>query len=176
MGNAIAGNSGPGVWIDPTASDNNQVVGNVEFFNGGLAIDLGLEGPTANAGSESSGPNFMLHKPVLTSTIDAGSNSVQVTGTVTTAIPNTGRLLTLYADIACGDAQAMLQTVSVGSGPDSVAHFSVTVPLPTPSSNLIYITATDETPYTGPTLTSEISNTRMIKPHDDIFYDDFDCY
>ena len=119
----------------------------------------------------------MLHKPVLTSAVDAGSNRVQVTGTVTTAIPNTGRVVTLYVNQDCGgDAETMLQTVSVGSGSDSIAHFTVTVPLPTPSTNLVYINATDEAPYTGPTLTSEISNTRMIKPHDDIFYDDFDCY
>ena len=175
VGNTIAANSGPGVWIDPTASYNNQVVGSVIALNLGLAIDLGLEGPTANAGSESSGPNFMLHKPVLTGAVNADSNTVQVNGTIAMEAPNTGRLLTLYANQNCGDAETMLGTFSVQSGLDSTAHFSVAVPQPS-SSALIYINATEEGPYAGPTDTSEISNTRMIKPHDDIFYDEFDCY
>jgi hypothetical protein len=117
----------------------------------------------------------MLHKPVLTGAVNADSNTVQVNGTIAMEAPNTGRLLTLYANQNCGDAETMLGTFSVQSGLDSIAHFSVAVPQPS-SSALIYINATEEGPYAGPTDTSEISNTRMIKPHDDIFYDEFDCY
>ena len=174
-GNIIIANSGPGVWIDPTASYSNQVVGNIIGFNSGLAIDLGLEGPTANAGSESSGPNFMLHKPVLSSVLDTGSNTAQVTGTIATEAPYIGRFVTLYANQYCGDADNLLGTYFVQSGSDSVVRFSIAVPLPLPPAS-IYINATEEGSATGPADTSEISNARMIKPHDDIFYDTFDCY
>lgn len=175
VANAIVANSGPGVWIDPTASYNNQVVANVIALNQGLSIDLAAQGPTANAGNESSGPNFMLHKPVIASALDTGGGTMQVTGTIPTEAIGTGRLLTLYANQNCGgDAETLLGTFSVSSGSDSMAHFTVTVPKT--ASPLVFINATEEGPYTGPTDTSEISNTRMIKPKDDIFYDGFDCY
>ena len=176
-GNAIVGNSGPGVWIDPTASYDNQVTGGSIGLNLGLAIDLGAEGPTANSGTESAGPNFLLHKPVLTGALTAGANTVQVSGSIAMEAPYIGRLLTLYANQECGgSAETMLGTFDVQSGADSIAHFSLVASLPPSSPYLVYINATDAGPSTGPALTSEISNTRMIQPNDDIFYDKFDCY
>lgn len=173
--NLIYANSGPGVWLDTTAGYNNQVVGNDIALNLGLSIDLGAQGPTANSGTEGAGPNFLIHKPVLAAALDTGSDSVQVSGTLPMELPFTGRFLTLYANQNCGDAQSLLGTFFVMSGADSIAHFSTSVPKPTAPA-LVYVTAVDEADGNGPTLTSEISNTRMIKPHDDIFYDQFDCY
>ena len=173
--NLIYANSGPGVWIDPTAGSGNQVVGNTIALNLGLGIDLAAEGPTANSGNEDSGPNFLLHKPVLASALVTGSNTVQVSGSIPMEFPNIGRLLTLYANQSCGGgAEIMLGTFNVQSGSDSVARFSTKVLKP--ASPYFYINATEEGPYIGPTDTSEISNTRMIKPGDDLFYDGFDCY
>jgi parallel beta-helix repeat protein len=175
--NFIVYNSGgPGVWIDATASNYNQVGGNSIAFNNGLAIDLAAQGPTVNTGSESSGPNQLLHKPVLTSALEVGGNTVQVTGEIATEAPNTYRYLTVYQNSNCGDADVMLGNFFVQSGADSIVRFSVTVSHQG-SSLPIYINATDDNVNgAGITDTSEISNTRTIKPSDDVFYDGFNCY
>ena len=175
-GNVIGYTSGPGVWIDPSAGIYNQVAGNFMGFNTGLAIDLALKGPTANVGTESSGPNDMLHKPTLAGALEVGGNTVEVTGTITTEAPNTQRYLTVYQSSNCDDAATILGTFLVQSGADSIAHFRVTA-VYSGSSQPIYINANDDdVTAAGISETSEISNSRMIKPGDDVFYDGFDCH
>jgi len=65
-GNIIAGNTGDGIF-HPTAGVANRFLGNAIYGNGGLGIDLGANGVTANdAGDGDTGANDLLNWPVIT--------------------------------------------------------------------------------------------------------------
>ena len=76
---------------------NDLSYNNSIFSNGGLAIDLGDDGPTPNDRADAdAGPNNLLNAPVLTAVTD-GPGGTTVWGTVTTT-PETGVLVALYAN------------------------------------------------------------------------------
>ena len=83
-GNVIAFNSGPGIAIEDTASKGNRIDGdNSIYANGGLAIDLGNDGPTANdltGGDSDTGPNTLQNFPVLSQAVRLQDGSVRVGG------------------------------------------------------------------------------------------------
>lgn len=173
-GNTITANAGPGVWIDTDAGDDNQVTGNKSFQNGGLAIDLALPGPTANTGNEDTGPNSLLHKPLIASAVSAGATQITVRGSIAAA-PNVFRALTLYASGRCGgDAESEVGTYVFHADPTGTITFNLNVPKP--NLALAYITGTTEGIWPGPTNVSEISNSKKISVGDDLYNDNFDCY
>ena len=174
-GNYITTNSGPGVWIDLDAGKYNQVTGNSIVNNVGLAIDLALSGPTANAGNESSGPNYLIHKPLIDSAVSAGGGNMTVTGSIVTEAANTYRYVSIYVSGKCGgDAYARLGTYVVQAGANGVINLNLSVPAP--GFGPAYITATDDDYTAGINDTSEISNSKKFSASDDLFNDNFDCY
>ncbi len=72
-GNRIAHNGRDGVESGNAAGNDNAIVGNAIWANGGLGIDLGPDGPTANDdGDVDSGANDLLNHPIITSAIEDG--------------------------------------------------------------------------------------------------------
>lgn len=173
-GNIINDNGGAGVLVDLDAGTYNQITDNNILSNGGLAIDLALLGPTANAATET-GPNRLLHKPRITSAVYTVPNTIKVSGTLTTSSPNEYRYFTFYASSRCGgDAESPLGTYALQSDANNVINFALSIPQP--FFGPAYITATGEDYTAGSTNTSEISNSRRLTVVDDIYYDSFDCY
>jgi trimeric autotransporter adhesin len=172
-GNEINSNGGAGVLVDIDASYYNEITGNVITGNGGLAIDLALLGVTANTGTESTGPNHLLHKPQLTAAAYAAAGMMTVHGTIATSA-NVNRYVTIYANSACGgEAQVQIGTYIVQADASGLIKLNLSVPAPNfaPAN----ITATEEGYTAGATDTSEISNSRRLKGAEEIFYDTFDC-
>jgi len=174
-GNEIKNNGGAGVLVDLDASSYNQVTANASFNNGGLAIDLAQLGASADTGTESSGPDHLLHKPHIASATYAPSSKINVSGSIVTSQANTYRYLTLYASSRCGgDALSEIGTYALQANAAGLITFNLSVPQP--GFGPAYITGTAEGYTAGATDTSEISNSRRIAASDDVFYDSFDCY
>jgi hypothetical protein len=174
-GNTISANGGPGVLVDLDAGKLNEATGNSIFQNGGLAIDLALQGPTPNTGNESTGPNYLIHKPVLTGADMATGGNITVLGNLPTEFANTYRYVSVYASHTCGgDADTLLGTYIVQAGANGMINLNLLVPAP--GYGPAYITATDDDYTAGVNDTSEISNSKKLSASDDIYNDSFDCY
>jgi hypothetical protein len=172
-GNTISANGGPGVLVDLDAGTLNEVTGNSIFLNAGLSIDLALQGPTANVGTESTGPNYLIHKPVLTSANNAAGGKITVLGTLPTEFANTYRYVSVYASRTCSDSDSLLGTYIVQAGANGIINLNLLVPAP--GFGPAYITATDDDYTAGVNDTSEISNTKKLSASDDVYNDSFDC-
>jgi hypothetical protein len=103
--NVIGFNAGDGIAVTgtaPTGGQANDIALNDFFQNGGLAIDLGNDGPTANdPGDADTGPNELQNYPVLTATAAAGGG-VTISGTVNST-PNTWLSIAVYSNPAGED-------------------------------------------------------------------------
>jgi hypothetical protein len=172
--NAMEANGGAGVLLDLDAGVYNEVVGNGMYINGSLAIDIALLGVTADSGSENTGPNHLLHKPHLAGVVASSGGKMTVSGTIATSA-NAYRYLTLYSNNRCnGDAQNEIGTYVLQADASGAITFNLNVPQP--NFGPAWVTATEEGYTAGSTDTSEISNSRLLKQSDDIYYDGFDCY
>ncbi|MBE0606319.1 MAG: DUF2341 domain-containing protein [Deltaproteobacteria bacterium] len=86
-GNLIARNTSSGVVVTGATAATNGILGNSITANGGLGIDLGNNGVTANDGARSGGqPNLYMDFPVFTSATLSGT-TLTVAGYVGSA-PN----------------------------------------------------------------------------------------
>jgi autotransporter-associated beta strand protein len=99
-GNTIAFNLGAGVLVGSAATDtttiNNSIRANSIFSNGGLGIDLGEDGVTANhPGGVVAGPNNFQNYPVLVTAFPGSSTAAS--GTLN-ALPNATFTLDFYAN------------------------------------------------------------------------------
>jgi hypothetical protein len=93
----IAFNGSGGITV-LSGAGNDLSYSNSVFSNGGLAIDLGGDGHTANdTGDADAGPNNLQNAPVITS-VAAGPGGTTVSGSVSTT-PNTGLLISLYTNM-----------------------------------------------------------------------------
>jgi uncharacterized repeat protein (TIGR01451 family) len=82
--NVIANNGEDGVGVSGAAT-GNRILRNTVRTNAELAVDLGLDGVTANDGAKTGGqPNQLMDHPVITSAILTGS-TLTVTGYVGSA-------------------------------------------------------------------------------------------
>lgn len=97
--NVIAWNGGPGV--DVAAGTGNTVRFNSIFINVGPGIDLGDDGPTANArGSRNAGPNGQPNFPVaLVADYDPATNTTTISGALDAQDP-TNETVDIYANAA----------------------------------------------------------------------------
>ena len=91
-GNIIGGNSADGVAMIGTATAN-AVLRNSIFSNGGLGIDLGDDGPTANdVGDGDAGHNNFQNFPVLSGATTDGAANVDIAGSLNSAASTTYRV------------------------------------------------------------------------------------
>ena len=118
-GNTIAFNAGNGINLATTAqaSTGNRIRGNAIFSNGGLGIDLGGNGVTANDNCDSdNGVNRTQNYPILTSANASGGN-LTLAGTLNSAA-NTAFTVDFYISPACdasgnGEGQTYLGSATV---------------------------------------------------------------
>lgn len=167
LGNLIAFNAGAGVASELLAGMPVAVVGgNTIHSNGGPAIDLGADGPTANDAQDADlaagYPNF----PVLTSAAReataGGAVGLRVRGTLRTT-PGTTGWINLYTSPAPdrfgrGQAVRVLGQDSVAVDAAGNASFDLLLPADVPAGWVVGATANlGEGPWSWPSSTSEVS-------------------
>ena len=148
-GNLIAYNGGDGVRV--TGGNGTTIRGNTFFSNGGLGINLGTDGVTANdPGDADTGPNGLQNFPDLASAVRSSSN-----GQVTTSIsgnlnssPNSSFAVEFFASSSgnnSGPAEGAIflgsATVSTNAQGNATLVFSTTTTVP--SGSVLTATATN---------------------------------
>ena len=135
-GNVIAYNTWSGVTVQNTGAAGNAILGNSIYSNGGVGIELGIDGATANdPGDNDPGPNDLLNYPVITS-------ARAVSGTTTVDfdldVPNGSYRVEFFTNTAADGS-------GNGEGETYVDHVNVVVAagVPTPASATIAGTAGD---------------------------------
>jgi hypothetical protein len=148
-GNAIAFNGTIGVLLDPgSGSADNPILGNMIYDNGGLGIDWGNDGVTANGL-----PDGYQDFPVLTSVLSAPGSTIIATNVG--ASPWTDVTVQYFDNAVCdpsgnGEGWRLLGDTLVTTNALGSAQFIVTLPLGVCGG---YVTAT----ATIATETSEFS-------------------
>ena len=144
-GNVIAHNMGDGVFVNANVVDNS-ILGNSIYANGGLGIDLTLDGVNANdAGDADSGSNKLQNFPVLTSAVSAGQLTVEG---MLNSEPEKEYRVEFFASPEAdpsgfGQGMRYLGAADITTNADSTAAISVTLPLYVPPGEVITSTATD---------------------------------
>ena len=155
--NVIAHNSHGGVVLESNAGSGNAIQSNSIFANGGLGIDLGDDGVTANDPLDAdTGPNNRQNFPILTA---VSENSVE--GFLKSA-PNTSYTIQFFANTAChssgyGEGESLVQTTVVSTNAAGLATFGVSLTVPTGQA----VTATATDTVAG---TSEFSACTLLVP------------
>ncbi len=143
-GNTIAFNSGHGVRA--LSGIGNGIVGNAVHSNGGLGIDLGDDGVTANdPGDPDSGPNTLQNYPVLVSAT-SGAGSVTIVGSLN-SLADIDFRLEFFAGSACdpsghGEGESYIGTTTVTTDGSGNADFSEVFSASIPVGYFITATAT----------------------------------
>jgi hypothetical protein len=102
-GNTVAYNLQSGVEVQGLtgALTGNPIRGNSIYSNGGIAIDLSGDGPTANDPLDADGgPNGRQNYPIISSAVPTAPSGTQVQGTLDSA-PSTAYTLDFYASPSC---------------------------------------------------------------------------
>ncbi len=160
--NTIRFNTTRGIGISGAAS-RVSIRGNSVFGNGGLGIDLGLDGVTANDPDDAdSGPNELLNFPVLTRvrSIDGAGTLVEGALDRPAGASALSFELDLYANASCdasgfGEGEALFATITIDLPSGSSETFSAWIPgVVLPAGRAITATATSTL---GDDITSEFS-------------------
>jgi Ca2+-binding RTX toxin-like protein len=125
-------------------NDENQLLSNSIWGNGGLGIDLGNDGVTTNTpGTHTSGPNLLQNSPVLTSATAVAGGNMTVSGYLDST-PNMTFTIQLYANASSGHGQGQdyLGQTQVTTDSTGQATFSFTYK-PQPGVPFLSATATD---------------------------------
>jgi parallel beta-helix repeat protein len=144
-GNIIQYNGGAGVAV--TSGERNEITGNEIYDNGGLGIDLGWSGGTANdIGDPDPGANQLQNFPFLAAATNI-YGSLRVTGSLDTS-PNAGFRLEFFASPAfdpegLAEGQLLLGTYAANTDANGAASFALTLSNAPPADYLITATATD---------------------------------
>lgn len=161
-GNTIAFNGEDGVQIDDVgaAPTGNPILGNSIHSNGGLGINLGADGVTANdAGDADGGANRRQNFPVITL---AQTGSTRVAGTFNSAA-NTNFRLEFFSSPAAdasgsGEGQTFIGALNLTTDGGGNAAFSETFAASAPVGSFVSATATNLSTND----TSEFSNARQV--------------
>ena len=144
--NRIAFNGLFGVRVSHFSA-RNIIRGNSIFSNGGLGIDLGESGVTANDATDPDlGANNLQNFPVLTSVIWIGGNTT-VQGSLNST-PNTTFQIDFYTSAAVdpsgnGEGAQFLGTASVTTNGNGNATFNASFPAALGTGRIVTATATD---------------------------------
>lgn len=141
--NVIAGNSGDGILVAADAGSGNTLDLNRFFDNGGLSIDLGGDGPTANDADDSdTGPNGRLNAPELSL---ARVNGTTLKASLALRVPTGSYRLHVFAgpgltDSGFGEGEVDLggPTVTTGVGP---FRTTLTLTLPETVEEAVWVSA-----------------------------------
>ena len=160
-GNVIAFNGGDGVYVEGQNGYQTGIHLNSIHSNGGLGIDLGTNGVTANDNCDADqGPNMMQNVPAITSA-GSGGGSITIQGSLNSVEGGTYRI-EFFSNVACdpsncGEGQTYLgfTTVTLDSGCQKT--FTANLPVTVAVGAFISATATDESNNT-----SEFSACRVV--------------
>lgn len=144
VGNVISGNGGGIVIPSTSVGGLAQLGANSIFDNGGLALDLGGDGPTPNdpLDADVGRQNY----PVLTSARTAGTQTT-IAGTLDSK-PNTTYAVSLYSNVTpnpsgFGDGETFLGTLTVLTNAAGHGVFSFVPTAAVPVGRFISSTASD---------------------------------
>jgi len=151
LGNTIAFNGNDGIAVlNPQPNqlvNDDAILTNSIFSNGGLGIDLGNDGVTPNdMGDADAGANNLQNFPVISSAINNGSNTT-VSGSLDST-PNQNVTIQFFANPACdssgnGEGKTFVGSISLMTGGDGHLMFSVSGLTPVAAGQFITSTATD---------------------------------
>jgi hypothetical protein len=145
--NIIALNAGSGVGVVGSSSTDDSIRANVIYWNNGLGIDLGDNGPTSNGSTVHVGPNNFQSFPLLSSSYTSNGLST-ITG-VLSSTPNTTFAIDFYSDgsfdpSTYGQGQNYLGTLSAVST-DSTGNATFSFTTSVAVQGVVTATATDLT-------------------------------
>jgi CSLREA domain-containing protein len=149
--NIIWSNADDGVFVASGAQ--NQIIGNSIFSNGGLGIDLGVDGPNFPQDPDpGAGANDSQNFPILTgATVTSIGTLVQ--GTLNSS-PSQNFTLAFYASsdadpLGFGEGQQFLGRLTVTTSPAGFALFNDSLPIAAPAGSVITATATNSSASTS---------------------------
>jgi HYR domain/Immunoglobulin domain/Immunoglobulin I-set domain len=146
-GNRIAHNGGAGVALAPEAGQGNRILGNSIFENGGLGIDLDLDGVTPNRPPDNpTGPNLRQNYPVLSSARSVPGQTT-VSG-ILAGNPSAAYYLEFFANGSAdptgyGEGLDLLGSSDILSDTNGTGAFSVEFPFFIAPGQFVTATATD---------------------------------
>ena len=153
-GNLIAFNTGDGIHVVANVDlpFSNRILGNTIHSNGGLGIDLGDDGVTANdaAPDADTGPNNLQNYPVLTAAMTNGLGTfADFAGSLDSAASATYRI-EFFASTAAdpsgfGEGQRYLGFTNVTTDGAGTVTFGVTLAASLAAGELVTATATNST-------------------------------
>ena len=157
-----------GVSVSGDTSINNAILGNSIFSNGGLGIDLivngeGACGITANHHCDNvTGPNHLQNYPVITSVFSGAGNTV-IQGSLDAASNTTFRI-EFFDNPQCdssgnGEGQTFIGSTNVMTDGNCNAPINVSLPVNVQPGHVLTATATDPNNNT-----SEFSACRIVLP------------
>jgi hypothetical protein len=158
VNNTIAFNRSNGVRVDCDPATRNAILSNSIFSNGGLGIDLGNDGPTANdPGDADTGPNNLQNTPAITSAkTSATSTTLKVT---LNSSPNTSNIFQFYANPkGTSQGKTLVGETNFSTDNNGNASFTFTTPKKVPVGRTL--TAIANGPGGD---TSEFSSPRTVK-------------
>jgi hypothetical protein len=161
--NTIAFSTTAGItMIDPGGS-GDRFQQNRIFSNGGLGIDLGNDGVTANdAGDADTGANTLLNFPTISGAAAFGGQT-QISGAITNGLPNTQFRIEFFNSAApgtsgFGEGETFLAFTTVTTDASGNAPFVFNLGQALPIGSFVTATATN----TATNDTSEFSAARAV--------------
>lgn len=149
LGNTLAFNDGPGVFVTLSSGSKNLISSNAMFGNRGLGIDLAHVHPLTNshqgvtpndAGDQDSGPNEYQNFPLVTR-----ATSSVISGSLSSA-PDSSYTIEIFSSPSCdprgyGEGRTFLSSTKAETGTDGTATFEI--PATPRPGDIVTATATD---------------------------------